>query len=143
MRTRTIGTGIGALLLAPAMLFTMPATANAAVPSEPIVVAGRERVKFTLLNNTTTFQHCTAEIVGGDHAETPLNGFNPGDTYSVVLPAAPGPRQARVFCLAGIAGVFIYDRILQVEPANPVLDAVDAVLGGVGSSALTTDPTLR
>lgn len=127
------------LLAAAGILAVLSGTASAQVTPDP--VAGRERVKVTITSTEAMPLNCEVSVNGTDPAKFPVAA---GGRQSIVISqVAPGPQKVYVKCDAG--GVTKLDVPLQVDVdlANPALDAVDSVFISAGSSALASDPTLR
>lgn len=72
-------------------------------------------------------------------------GFGAGANQSTLFENVPaGPHEVRVACMSTMNTVTVFGpSVVNVAAADPMLDAVDKALAGVGSSALTTDSTLK
>ncbi|MFE3986402.1 hypothetical protein ACFXPR_18115 [Nocardia tengchongensis] len=140
MRRNMIRAGLASLAAAGAVA-ALPGIASATdLTPEPI--GGRERVKVTVTSTEMMQLDCTATVVGGGGSATfPVEK---GERQSIVIPGvAPGNWTVHVKCI-GAGGVKLdQTRSVNVDLANPALDAMDSVFISAGSSGLATDPTLR
>lgn len=120
----------------PVVLIALPGTAGAAAPA---VEGGRARVQVTANLTGGEFQ-CRTQLDGGSFS----SGFGgAGQPASVLFEnVAVGNHSVKTLCFRP-GPDNIYTTPVTVTAPNPVLDAIDGVLAGAGSSALTTDPTLR
>ncbi|MFD6357042.1 hypothetical protein [Nocardia tengchongensis] len=141
MRRNMIRAGLASLAAAGAVA-ALPGIASATdLTPEPI--GGRERVKVTVTSTEMKKLNCTATVVGGGGSATfPVDI---GERQSIVIPGvAPGHWTVHVKC-TDTGGTVRLDRVptVNVDLANPALDAMDSVFISAGSSGLATDPTLR
>lgn len=105
-------------------------------------VGGRERIKVTIhgapgayvIQGLNSMGTGTDVVVDAD-----------GTSSFVFDKQSPWVHQLQTFesKLGSGGGAAGCDGSVTVTPADPVLDAVDGALAGAGSSALSTDPTLR
>lgn len=126
-----------ASLVAAGAVAALPGIASAGVEI-PDPIGGRERVKVTVISTEPLPLNCAVSVKGAPPVTLPVAI---GGRQSVVIPqVAPGPGTVHVVC----PGTTV-DRTLPVDVdlANPALDAIDSVFVSTGSSALATDPTLR
>lgn len=124
-----------AVLSAAAITLTTPGVAGAAATAE--VVPGRTRIMVTVHGVPAHPESCRVDPdANGNTQSLPLE---PSGTM-VAHVVAPGPRRVLVWCPEG---GHIFDRIVHVQPADPVADAIDVVFRTFGSSERVTDPTLR
>ena len=127
-----------ATIVATVLLVTSVGTAQARTFD---LVGGRERVKVTVASGdrlTCNF-YVDDKFVGNVLVE-------PNAPQSRVYPAAAGNRSVDLWCAPYPNGIFdlvATTKPVTVEPANPALDLVDGILGGVGLGGLSTDLTLR
>ncbi|MEE2031495.1 hypothetical protein [Rhodococcus chondri] len=134
MRVRYVSAA-AAVLSTAAVFLTIPGVAGAAATAD--VVPGRTRVMVTVHGVPVHPESCRVDPdVEGNTRSLPLE---PSGTM-VAHNVAPGPRRVRVWCPDG--GV-IFERIVDVLPADPLADAADTVFRTAGSSDRVTDPTLR
>ena len=117
--------------------------ANAGLASAypaPTVEAGRGRIQVTAVP-AIDLVGCQANYDGG--AWSP--GFGAGDNHSTLFENVPaGSHEVWVACMSTMNTVASFGpTVVDVTAANPMLDAADKALAGAGSSALTTDPTLK
>ncbi|CRK54383.1 conserved exported hypothetical protein [Rhodococcus sp. RD6.2] len=137
MRTTHRAAAVAAIS-ATVLLVTSVGTAQA-MPFD--LVGGRERVKVTVasdIRSTCNF-YVDDKFVGNVLVE-------PDAPQSRVYPAAAGARSVDLWCAPYPDGIFelaATTKSVTVEPANPALELVDGILGGVGLGGLATDPTLR
>lgn len=118
----------------PALLFAGVGTANATPTFD--VVPGREKLKVVLKQEVA----CTVSIDNNYVGDQ----FQDSDRSKVYL-VGPGTHNIRLACrpLSGGPLTPRGTETVDVLPADPVLDAIDAALGAAGSSQLSTDPALR
>jgi len=105
------------------------------------VVAGREKVKVTMASAYP--YRCVFYVDGTSVGDIVVETSGP---RSRVFPAAAGVRSIESWCHLYPVGIWELGSTIKtvtVEPANPALDLVDGILGGVGLGALATDPTIR
>lgn len=106
-------------------------------------VAGRQKVELTITGApgeygvgafTPPSAFLLAEVeVGPSGSATIVRSLNlPGDHHFWVYVARPDTPPVPACSID-----------LYIAPSDPLLDAVDGALAGVGSSALSTDPTAR
>ncbi|MFI6368832.1 hypothetical protein ACIBG0_39645 [Nocardia sp. NPDC050630] len=136
MRRNMIRTGLASLAAAGAVA-ALPSIASAEVVT-PDPIGGRERVKVTVISTEPMPLNCTVSVKGAPPVtfQVALGG-----RQSVVIPqVAPGPGTAHVVCPGTTVN---RDLPVDVDLANPALDAIDSVFISAGSSGLATDPTLR
>ncbi|WP_331757943.1 hypothetical protein OG225_41705 (plasmid) [Nocardia sp. NBC_01377] len=145
MRHNTIGATVLALAAATAVAVWPGSASATALDPEP--VGGRERVKVTVTSTEVDPLGCWASVDGGDtrKIDVPVGG-----KQSVLLSqVAPGTRMVRTVCYTQPPvpkpQILVLDSIrpVQVELANVVLDGLDGLLVGTGSSSMATDPALR
>ena len=108
----------------------------------PTVEAGRGRIQVTVESERDQGWNCAADVPGvgvrqflveaGKSASTLFTGLAPG-TYSV--------RTTCVF-VDGRSTRWAPDNV-TVTASDPMLDAIDGMMAGAGSSAMVSDPTLR
>lgn len=103
-------------------------------------VGGRERIKVTIHGAPGAYQ---IQFINGANKDVVVD--SDGTTSFVFDKQSPGVHQIQVFeaALGSGGGAAGCDGSATVAPADPLLDAVDAALAGVGSSALSTDLALR
>ncbi|MDR7173069.1 hypothetical protein J2W56_006835 [Nocardia kruczakiae] len=138
MRRNMIRAGVASLAAVGAVA-ALPGIASA-TDSTPEPIGGRERVKVTVVSTETTQLNCTVWAKNAGPVTFPIPK---GERGSVVISqVAPGPGKVRVVCTGG---AMPFDRTypVEVDLANPAMDAIDSVFIGAGSSGLATDPTLR
>lgn len=131
MNKNAIRVAAASLVTVPILAMIGAGTANA---TDATVVGGREKVKVTVHNTTGADMSFPVTIPGHpvSGVDVPANG-----TSSVVIyDVAPGAHTVTVVGLAGVYPV-------TVDAANPLLDVVDGVLKGAGSSGMATDRALN
>ena len=102
------------------------------------VVGGRERIKITI--SQVEHNGCLFSVDGAI-----VEALYPEhNTLSFVVTATPGTHSVRVDCAReNEVNREIGSKPVNVNAADPVLDAIDNALLATGSSAIATDPTLR
>lgn len=134
MKKFVIGTVAVTFIATPILFVAAAGTANAFPTAN--VIGGRERIKVMVHNDQPTVQNCVITVNG---AATPVV-LQPNGDQVVRIPAPAGSPLVQMNCPSGGLD---FNAPVIVQPANPALDALDAILVGAGSSALATDPALR
>ncbi|WP_455900718.1 hypothetical protein [Rhodococcus gordoniae] len=124
-----------AVLSAAAITLATPGVAGAAATAE--VFPGRTRIMVTVHGVPVHPESCRVDPdANGNTRSLPVE---PSGTMIAHF-VDPGPRRVLVWCPDG--GI-VYDRIVDVRPADPLADAADTVFRTAGSGDRVTDPTLR
>ena len=124
-----------AVLSAAAITLATPGVAGAAANAE--VVPGRTRIMVTVHGVPVHPESCRVDPdANGNTRSLPVE---PSGTMIAHF-VDPGPRRVLVWCPDG--GI-VYDRIVDVRPADPLADAAEKVFRTAGSGDRVTDPTLR
>ncbi|MBF6435208.1 hypothetical protein [Nocardia cyriacigeorgica] len=137
MNARMLGTLATAVAIAAApMLLTGPSAGAAAIGFD--AVGGREKVKITVHADGAGAEDCALYLRDGG-IQHPRFDVPANTSRSQVYPVhETGQVWIQVYCDRRVDGMNV-----EILPANPLLDAVDAALAGAGSSALVTDPAMR
>ncbi|MBF6090143.1 hypothetical protein IU438_26535 [Nocardia cyriacigeorgica] len=130
----TLATAV-AIAAAPTLITSAPAGATATGFD---AVGGREKVKITVHADGGGDTGCALYLRDGG-IQHPRFDVPANSSRSYVYPVKEtGQVWIQVYCDRRVDG-----KNVEIQPANPLLDAVDTALAGVGSSALMTDPALR
>ncbi len=124
------------VVAAGALLLADPAFA-AADPSVQ-VIPGRARIKVVVHGTEYPADRCSVDPDADGRTQS--LAIAPGMNSVVAEGVAPGSRRVLVWCPQG--GV-IWQGNVDVLPGDPVLDLLDRVFAGAGSSDRVTDPALR
>ncbi len=139
MKKNTLRATFLAAVAAPVLLITAVGTANAY--SSPTFEGGRGRIQVTVVADPALLAECVAIVPG-----LPWRLFkaDAGKTASTLFSGlAVGTYRVQAVCRDDGGGETTFTSNVAVTAPDRVLDAVDVILAGAGSSALTTDPTLR
>lgn len=134
MKKRTFRGAMFAAVAVPVLLITSVGPASAAENANAI--GGREKIKVTVYADGDG-ANCDVVIDGTIRSQFPI-GSNA--QRSQVYAASPGNHIVGVNCPTGHV---IFNTTITVQPKNVVLDFIDGIFGGVGSSQLSTDLASR
>lgn len=120
------------------LLLVGPSPANAY--TTPNVEAGRTRIQVTAIP-APDLNMCQAQVDGGVNSALFGGAAQPISVLFENL--AAGIHTVAVACIDTKSAIDAFAVNIEVKPSDPILDAIDKAILGFGSSALTSDPTLR
>ncbi|AII10354.1 hypothetical protein [Rhodococcus opacus] len=139
MTSTTLRTAVITIAAVPVLLIADIGTAHA-YPA-PTVEGGRGRIQVTAIPSSD-LTHCYAKLDGGSFASPPFGGSGQS-TSTLFQNVQPGPHIVETMCVNVMNLGSSFSLPVEVAAPNPILDTIDNALAGAGSSAMTTDPTLR
>jgi hypothetical protein len=126
---------LATLASVPAIALATPGLAGA--DPTVAVIAGRERIKVTVVGYQFPVDQCRVDPDADRHTQSlPVTASGSMVAHNI----AAGSARVMVWCPQG--GV-IYRGNVDVQPGNPILDLQDQIYAAAGSSDRVTDPTLR